>query len=190
MNGGLRNTWRVGKGHPEYEVKDWRGRPYFVDFMWIVGRIRVAFEIMDHGSHGTDRTKFRRDLGRTLFLQSQDCLVYSISLDELKENPMFIVSVLRTLLASYLTAANVKSGEVDRPPYNKIERSLMLLAIRHDREIRPTQAARELEMHTATVIKHCRQLVIKGKFRPVAKGKSGRVTSYEYIGALHSPDLV
>lgn len=30
--------------HPEYEVKDWRGRSYFVDFMWIVGSYRIVFE--------------------------------------------------------------------------------------------------------------------------------------------------
>lgn len=175
--------------HPEYEVKDWRGRSYYVDFMWIVGSTWIAFEIMDYGSHGTDRTKFRRDLKRTLYLQAQDCLVYSISLDELKQNSSFIVSVLRTILAPYLSAVNGRTGEVERP-FNKVERSLMLLAIRHDRMVRPTQAAKELEMHTMTVIKHCRQLVEKGKFRSVGKGKSGRITSYEYIGTLQSPDLV
>jgi hypothetical protein len=73
--------------HPEYEVKDWRGRSYFVDFVWVVGAIRIIFEIMDFGSHGTDRTKYRRDLNRGLFLQAQGCSVYYISLDELKENP-------------------------------------------------------------------------------------------------------
>lgn len=77
--------------HPEYEVKEWRGRSYFVDFMWIVGAIRIVFEIMDYGSHGTDCSKYRRDLNRGLFLQSQDCIVYYISLEELKENPSFIL---------------------------------------------------------------------------------------------------
>lgn len=31
--------------HPEYEVKDWRGRPYFADFMWEVGTVRIVFEL-------------------------------------------------------------------------------------------------------------------------------------------------
>ncbi|MNJ60888.1 hypothetical protein D3C77_566510 [compost metagenome] len=48
--------------HPEYEVKDWRGRFYFVDFMWGIGAIRIVIEVMDYGYHGTDRTKYRRDL--------------------------------------------------------------------------------------------------------------------------------
>lgn len=48
--------------HPEYEVKDWRGRSYFVDFMLILGNLRFIIEIMDYGSHGTDRSKYRLDL--------------------------------------------------------------------------------------------------------------------------------
>lgn len=154
--------------HPEYEVKDWRGRSYFVDFMWIVGTIRIVFEIMDYGSHGTDRTKYRMDLNRGLFLQAQDCFVYYISLDELKENPSFILSALRNILSPYLSAALEAKRTDSRRAYSKIERDLMRTAIRHNRVLRPTQAARELELHTMAVIKYCRMLVVKGKFRAVA----------------------
>ncbi|KRF38591.1 hypothetical protein [Paenibacillus sp. Soil787] len=175
--------------HPEYEVKDWRGRSYFVDFMWIVGALRIVFEIMDFGSHGTDRTKYRMDLNRGLFLQAQDCTVFYISLDELKENPSFILSALRSSLSPYLSAGDGNKRTVQRH-YSKIERDLMRTAIRHNRVIRPTEAAKELELHTMTVIKYCRRLVEKGKFRAVARGVSGRVIYYEYVGSMQSPDLV
>jgi very-short-patch-repair endonuclease len=175
--------------HPEYEVKDWRGRSYFVDFMWMVGAIRIVFEIMDYGSHGTDRSKYRRDLNRGLFLQAQDCMVYSISLDEMKENPSFILSAVQNILAPYLAAVNGKTGAIERK-YSKIERDLMRAAIRNNRVIRPTKAARELELHKMTVIKHCRKLVEKGKFRAVSRGKSERIIYYEYIGTIQNPDLV
>jgi len=173
--------------HPEYEVKDWRGRSYFVDFMWIAGALRIGFEIMDFGSHGTDRSKFRMDLNRGLFLQSQQYTIYYISLDELKENPSFIHAALRSILGPYLSVG--EGSKVPRP-FSKIERDLMRTAVCHNRIIRPTEAAQELELHKMTVVKYCRKLVEKGKFRPVAKGESGRVTSYEYVGALQSPDLV
>jgi len=65
----------------------------------------------------------------------------------------------------------------------------MRAAIRHNRVIRPTEVARELELHAMTVIKHCRALVNKGKFRAVARGVSGRVTCYEYVGPIQSPEL-
>jgi hypothetical protein len=66
----------------------------------------------------------------------------------------------------------------------------MRSAIRHNRVIRPTEAARELELHNMTVIKYCRILVDKGKFRAVARGASARVIYYEYLGSIQSPDLV
>ncbi|MEK3747208.1 hypothetical protein NYE25_03090 [Paenibacillus sp. FSL E2-8871] len=175
--------------HPEYEVKDWRGRSYFVDILWEIGASRIAFEIMDYGSHGTDRSKYRMDLNRGLFLQSQDCTVLYISLDELKENPSFILSALRNILFSYLLAEKSAKTTVERA-YSRIERDLMRAAIRHHRVLRPADAARELELHTMTIIKYCRQLVDKGKFRPVARGSSQRIIYYEYIGTLQSPDLV
>lgn len=177
--------------HPEYEVKDWRGRSYFVDFMWIVGAHRIVFEIMDYGSHGTDRSKYRMDLNRGLYLQSQDYIVFSIALDELKENPGFILAVLRHALAPYLLADNRTArrsrSETD---YARIERDLMRAAIRHNRILRPVEAAKELEVHVMTIVKYCRLLVAKGKFRAIARGPSKRVTSYEYVGTLQSPDLV
>ncbi|MDH6368413.1 hypothetical protein M2444_000191 [Paenibacillus sp. PastF-3] len=175
--------------HPEYEVKDWRGRSYFVDILWEIGASRIAFEIMDYGSHGTDRSKYRMDLNRGLFLQSQDCTVLYISLDELKENPSFILSALRNILFSYLLAEKSAKATTERA-YSKIERDLMRAAIRHHRFLRPADAARELELHTMTIIKYCRQLVVKGKFRPVARGSSQRIIYYEYIGTLQSPDLI
>lgn len=175
--------------HPEYEVKDWRGRSYFVDILWEVGSTRIAIEIMDFGSHGTDRSKYRMDLNRGLFLQSQDCTVLYISLDELKENSSFILSTLRNILFPYLSAGKSAIRSAERS-YSRIERDLMRSAIRHHRVLRPGAAARELELHTMTVIKYCRLLVDKGKFRPVPRGASQRIIYYEYIGTLQSPDLV
>lgn len=102
--------------HPEYEVKDWRGRSYFVDILWEIGASRIAFEFMDFGSHGTDRSKYRMDLNLGLFLQSQDCTLHYISLDELKENPSFILSALRNILFPYLLAERSSETTAEREP--------------------------------------------------------------------------
>lgn len=208
--------------HPEYEVKDWRGRAYYADFMWKAGAARFVFEIMDYGSHGTDRTKYRLDLNRGLFLQAQECSVYYISLDELKDNPGFILSALRSILAPYLAAESgvrqgakggkgakgMKGGNLTGATtgtwsegttgaggragkaFSKLERDLMKTAIRNNRILRPSAAARELELHISTVIKYCRILVTKGKLRGIARGSSKRIVYYEYVGSLQSPDLV
>lgn len=174
--------------HPEYEIKDWRGRSYFVDFMWILGSLRFVFEIMDFGSHGRERSKYRLDLNRALFLQSQDCTVISISLDELKENPSFVLAMVRSILSPYLVAAQDETGAVIHR-FSKIERQLMRLAIRDNRIISPPKAAEELEIHKHTVKKYCRKLVEQGKFRAIPSGSSGKIFRYEYIGSIQSPDL-
>ncbi|MFD0960120.1 hypothetical protein [Paenibacillus chungangensis] len=175
--------------HPEYEVKDWRGRSYFVDFMWILSGLRFVFEIMDYGSHGKDRSKYRLDLNRELFLQSQEYHVINISLDELKENPSLVLAMVRSILSPYLAADQSESGMRDRK-YVKTERQLMRLAIRNKRIVCPSQAAKELEIHKQTVIKYCRKLAEQGKFRAIPTGTQGKVYQYEYIGSLQSPDLL
>lgn len=175
--------------HPEFEVKDWRGRSYFVDFIWILGELRFVFEIMDYGSHGTDRSKYRMDLNRTMFLQSQDCHVIAISLDEMKENPSFVLAMVRSILAPYLAAADEKGGSFSRN-FGKIERQLMRLAIRHNRIVCPSKASKELEIHKQTVIKYCRKLVEHGKFRAIQSGAAQKIYQYEYIGPIQSPDFI
>jgi hypothetical protein len=175
--------------HPEYEVLDWRGRSCFVDFMWKVGGQGVVIEIMDYGSHGTDRTKFRLDRNRALYLQSQGFQYVEIALDELKENPGFVMAMLRSILTPYMSAPIDRNGRISHD-YSKVERELMRLAVRNNRLIHPSKAARELELHRHTVMKYCRRLVEKGKFRAVPSGDSGRVHQYEYIGSVLSRDLI
>lgn len=175
--------------HPEFEVKDWRGRSYFVDFIWILGRLRFVFEIMDYGSHGKDRSKYRLDLNRGLFLQSQDCYVLNISLDELKENPSFVLAMVRSILSPYLAAVQDENGTISSK-FGKTERQLMRLAIRNDRILCPSQAALELEIHKQTIIKYCRILVEQGKFRAIPTGTTGKIYRYEYIGSTQSPDIL
>lgn len=170
--------------HPEYEVRDWRGRSYFVDFAWVVGNHTICIEIMDYGSHGTDRSKYRLDLNRMLYLQSQSHVVIAIALDELKDNPAFILGMMRNILSPFLHMPK------DHPPrYSRMEREILRYAVRNYRIIRPSKAASELELHKQTVIKYCRSLAEKGKLRPVPS-RDGRIYCYEYIGPVQSADLL
>ncbi len=67
----------------------------------------------------------------------------------MKENPAFIQSILRNMLASYLI-----SGRPILASFTKIERMLMRYASCHNRVIRPAEAAIELDLHKQTVIKY------------------------------------
>lgn len=37
--------------HPEYEVLDWRGRPFYLDFAWLPGHVKLAIEVKGFGPH-------------------------------------------------------------------------------------------------------------------------------------------
>lgn len=165
--------------HPEYEIVDWRGQPYYVDFVWIQGQIRFAFEIKGYGPHvqNTDRIRYRRELNREIFLQTLGYRVISIPYDEIEENPRVILFLLRSLLAPYLTAGI-------RHEYSWIEREVMQLAMLYGKPVRPIDLVSQLGMNKRTAIKHLQQLCDKGKLRPVHSGNTVRVTRYEWIQSL------
>jgi hypothetical protein len=172
--------------HPEYEILDWRGFPFYADFVWIVGTIRIVFEIQDFGSHvqGMDRAGYRRELNRGMFMASLQYKIVYISLDELKENPALVLSMIQTILAPYLVDSNDNNSA-----YSKLERDLMRISVHNNRILRPFDAAKQLYVTPKTIIKHMQYLVEKGKFRAIEAGLSGRVNRYEYIGPILDPDL-
>ena len=167
--------------HPEYEVADWRGMKFFVDLLWSIGNVRIAFEIKGYGSHveQTDRTRYRRELNRELFLQGLGFLVVSIPYDELEENAELVKSFVKMIVAPYLGEGLQKQTRERR-----LEGELMRLAMRSGRVVRPADAVRELGIDQKTAVKYLRRLCDKGKFRAVPAGRSGRVSRYEYTGSF------
>lgn len=167
--------------HPEYEVADWRNMNYFVDLMWRMGSVSIAFEIKGYGPHvqQTDRTRYRRELNREMFLQGLGFQVVSIPYDELAENAELVKFFVQMIIAPYLG-----HGEEHNTLFSRLERDIMRLAMRIGRVIRPADVVRELEIDQKTAIKYLRQLTDKGKFRAVSSGQSGRVRRYEYVGSF------
>jgi|SRR5690625_1548569 len=182
----LRNIWWPLFGdfqrlHPEYEIKDWRGMRFFVDFLWMGIGVNIAFEIKGYGPHvdQTDRSRYRRELNRELFLQGLGYRVVSIAYDELEQNPGLVRSMVQTIIVPYM--GEMISGN---STYNRKEREIMRLALRLGRIIRPADAVRELGIAQKTALKYLAQLSDKGKFRPMTAGRSKRITKYEYVGSF------
>ena len=163
--------------HPEYEVIDWRGAPYFVDFVWLHGHCKFAFEIKGYGPHvqHTDRVRYRRELDRETFLQTLGYRVVSIPYDNLEENPNLSVYLLKSLLAPYIT--EVQTGK----EYTFLEREVLFLALRFSTPIRPIDLVKELRINQRTAVKCLKSLCEKGKLRPILTAKKMRVTRYELV---------
>lgn len=167
--------------HPEYEVIDWRGKPYFVDFVWKVGQVNIAFEIKGYGPHGqnTDRNRYRQELNRETFLQIAGYRVVSIPYDDLEQSPELTISLLKLLLSFHLGVIRDEEHQ-----FNRLELDILRIAIRSDGFVRPIDLVSELKIDPRTVRKYMTSLCEKGKSQAVVSEKSKRVCRYEYVFSL------
>jgi hypothetical protein len=185
--------------HPEYEVSDWRGRPYFVDFVWKPGQMKFAIEVKGYGPHvqNMDRIRYRQELNRETFLQIAGFRVVAVPYDDLETNPELTISLLRSLLTPSL-AMNAEGGQtggqtggvqIGGGRFSRLEREVLLLAIRWDGLIRPVDLVNELGINLRTVRKCMKSLCEKGKLKPVMVEDSSRVCRYEYIHSFTDSQL-
>ncbi|MEC0172099.1 hypothetical protein [Paenibacillus graminis] len=173
--------------HPEYEVMDWRGRPYFVDFVWKPGQVKFAFEIKGDGPHvqNTDRTRYRQELNRETYLQIAGYRVVAVPYDDLESAPELTISLLKSLLVPSL----LKKAEGEGRLYTRLESDILWLAARWNGSIRPVDLVNELGVNPRTVKKLMNSLCEKGKFRPIPAPVSNRVCRYEYIHSFMDTEL-
>jgi len=163
--------------HPEYEVSDWRGRPYYIDLVWKPGQVKYAIEIKGYGPHVThmDRIRYRQELNRETFLQIAGYRVIAVPYDDLEECPDLTRSLIRSLLIPNAAGSTEGSG------FSRQEHEVMQILIHWDGVIRPADLVNELGWNRRTVTKCMRSLCDKKKLRPVTAGGSTRVSRYEYI---------
>jgi hypothetical protein len=173
--------------HPEYEVMDWRGRPYFVDFVWKPGQVKFAIEIKGYGPHvqNTDRTRYRQEINRETYLQIAGYRVVAVPYDDLEAAPELTISLFKSLLTPCL----LKNGDGEHRSYTRMERDILQLASRWNGYIRPVDLVNELGVNPRTVKKYINALCEKGKFKPVLAYGSNRICRYEYIHSLMENEL-
>ncbi|URN96363.1 MAG: hypothetical protein NAG76_09160 [Candidatus Pristimantibacillus lignocellulolyticus] len=165
--------------HPEYEVADWRGMKFFVDLMLCLGDTRIAFEIKGYGPHveQADRTRYRRELNRELFLQAIGVKVISIAVDELEHNADLVKGFVKMIVLPYL------SRKEEMMKYHRIEQEIMKLAITSNRVVRPFEVVKMLGISRKTAIKYLTSLCDKEKLKAVEGGVSKRIHKYEFMGS-------
>ncbi|MBW4084607.1 hypothetical protein [Paenibacillus sp. S150] len=173
--------------HPEYEVADWRGRPYFVDLVWKSGQVRLAIEIKGYGPHvqHTDRTRYRQELNRETYLQIAGYRVVAVPYDDLESVPELTISLFKSLLAPCL----LKSADEESRQYTRLERDILRIASRTKGFIKPVDLVNGLGVNPRTVKKQMNSLCVKGKLRPVIARGSNRTCRYEYVHSLMDNEL-
>lgn len=171
--------------HPEYEVADWRGRPYFVDLVWKPGQVKFAFEVKGYGPHvqNMDRTRYRQELNRETFLQIAGYRVISIPYDDLESSPQLTISLIRSLLAPFINGNNIVEQ------FSRLEREIIRFAVSRKGTIRPVDLVEELGINLRTVRNTLQILCTKGRLRPVPTNGSRRVCRYEIIHSFSDDQL-
>lgn len=179
----LKNVWwplyrNFEHLHPEYEVLDWRGRPYFGDFAFLPGQFKLIIEIKGYGPHVRDmgRKKYCNELNRELYLQTLGYRIASFAYDDVDDRPELCRSMLDFLLRRYLTG-----GDQPSPGWKIAESEVIRLALGSPGPIRPKQVALHLQISNRTAGRYLQSLCSKGILRPVSNRGSARIHFYELI---------
>mgnify|MGYP001322868184 CR=1 FL=1 len=178
----LRNVWWPLHGnldhlHPEFEVLDWRGRPFFVDFVWMPGHVKIALEVKGFGPHvrDIDRKWYCDELNRETFLQGLGFQVVSVPYDDVEERPELIINLLRVLFSRYLIGGSKAETLL------RIEREVLMLALQMNKPIRPQDIVKKLGINHRTAVRYLQTLCEKGRMRPILGGRGTKVVRYELV---------
>ncbi|HEX7055870.1 MAG TPA: DUF559 domain-containing protein [Bacilli bacterium] len=176
----LKNVWWPLRGnfrdlHPEYEVTDWRGRPYFADFAWLPGQLRLVIEIKGYASHvrDMDRQKFCHELNRETFLHAMGFQVISFAYDDIEQRPKLCITLLQMVMSRYLPSHAPISRAL------LAEKEVVRLAVQMAKPVRPIDLVRHFEIDQKTAILLLKKLCRKGWLQPIVHGGGKRIARYE-----------
>lgn len=185
----LRNVWWPLRGnlddlHPEYEISDWRGRPYFADLAWLPGSSKILLEIKGYGPHvrDMDRQKYCEELNRELFMQGLGFKVLSFAYDDVADRPDLCMALLRVVLSRH------QPGQPAVDLRTRTEREIILLAIQLARFIRPKDIEQHMALNHRTAVRYLQSLTQKGWLRPIPCSKGQKILKYELVKS-HLDDL-
>lgn len=174
------NIWWPLKGHfdylhPEFEVLDWRGRPYFADFLFMPKHWKVLIEIKGYGEHvaNMDRQKYCNELNRETFMKGMGFHLISFAYDDVAYRPELCIYLLRTVLSRF-ESADTKVKRVFFAD-NEIIRFSIFLA----RPIRSIDISRHFSIDHRTAVGHLQRLCNKGWMKPLSRGTGQRILYYE-----------
>jgi len=177
----LQKVWWPLKGnfehlHPEYEILDWRGYPYYADFAWLPGFIKLLIEVKGYKAHvqDMDRSKYSNELNRETFLYAMGFHVISFSYEDVEKRPDICIRLLRMVMSRYIHLQQ----PVSLP--SLIEKELIRYAIQCAGEIRPIEVREYLDIDYKTAAKMLNTLCSKGWFIPKYGPDGKRVVKYKF----------
>lgn len=176
----LKRVWWPIQGnldhlHPEYEVRDWRGRSYFGDFAFLPACLKLIIEIKGYNPHvkDMDRQGYCNELNRELYLQASGFRVISFAYDDVMERPDTCIFLLRMLLGRF------KPSEKSIDLSLLAKREIILLSQTKSPGIRPIDVEKHLSMNHRQAVNLLQSLVSDGILETIKTGNGQRVRYYQ-----------
>lgn len=164
--------------HPEYEIIDWRKRPYFSDFAYLPGSLKFIIEIKGYGPHvrDMDRQKYCNELNREIYIQTLGYRIISFAYDDVSEQPELCQYLLQTLLNRY----QAQKQPVQRTVMAESEIIRYILSSPHQ-SVSPKEISLHFQINHRTSVKMLKSLCHKGWLQPIHSGSGQRIHRYELV---------
>lgn len=166
--------------HPEYEVLDWRGRPYNADFVWLPDSVKLVFEMKGYGPHveSMDRKGYCEELNRETFMKGMGFRVVSVPHDDVASRPEVTQSLIRMVIGRF----QGKGAPVTKA--SLMEKEILLLGFRLGRPLRRVDVARHLDVSERTAARYLCNLCGGGYLGALRTGAGKeRITEYRLLKA-------
>lgn len=180
-----RNVWWKMAGnfdhlHPEYEVRDWRGRSYFADFAWITDFVQLLIEIKGYKTHieDMDREKFCQSLNREAFLVGAGYHIISFAYDDVKDRPDVCIHLLRMFMGRYQPEPDPTSIPL------LAEREIVRLSLKRGMVLTMKEVSQHFQVDYRTARNWLTSLCNKGWMTPVYGPAGKRILRYELVAGM------
>ncbi|MUT67168.1 DNA-binding response regulator [Paenibacillus sp. NEAU-GSW1] len=160
--------------HAEWEVSDFRDGVRYVDYAYIRGFYKIAFEIDGYGPHlrDTDRRQFADSLLRQNHLVLDDWIVIRFSFDDIKERPRQCIQLIQQLLGK------LYSIDIEDDCWLTVEqKEVIRMTMQKNAPITPSEVCRLLGRGNEYTRKLLRELVKRQYLSPASGSK--RVRTYK-----------
>ncbi len=164
--------------HPEYEVTDFLEGKRYIDFAYLRGPIKIAFEIDGYGPHLRDMTRrqFCDQWVRQMHLINDGWIVVRIGYDDTKERPRMWQQLIQQMIGRWFASESEREHGIS--PAVSMEREVLRLANSLDRPLALGDVKRLLGCEYRLARKVVGALVEKG-WLVVAGGGEVRATRWK-----------
>ncbi|WP_199623987.1 DUF559 domain-containing protein [Paenibacillus alkalitolerans] len=165
--------------YAEYPFKDFKGGLRFVDFLFMLGLIKLIIEIDGYTTHARDISKgdFNDHLIRQNDLLLNGWFLLRFSADMVENHPEKCRAQLMQALGFLWSRHRLMLEATGKASWQQRKQAVYHLAKQNGGIIRPIQISKELSIHRHTAVQWMQKFTEEGIFEAISANQ--RITSYK-----------